>query len=145
MVKPVVFNTKKVIILSDAVSELLFNSFNDFNAFIPAGVAALPKPNIFIIILEEIYSNDLCVLGISGNKKDNSGLNNLVNLVSSPDLEAIFIIPNHRAIKGNSPVIMVKVSEADLTMVLEISLYDPVNIENIIPIMIKIPKIMLIM
>ena len=145
MVKPVVLSTKNVIILSDAVSELLFSSFNDFNAFIPAGVAALPKPNIFIIIFDEIYSNDLCDFGTSGNKKDNNGLNNLVNLVSNPDLDAIFMIPNHNAIKGNSPVMIVKVSDALLTIVLDITLEEPVNIENTMPIIINNPNIILIM
>ena len=46
--------TKNVIMLREATSLLLFNSFNLVIAFIPKGVAALPNPNIFITILEDI-------------------------------------------------------------------------------------------
>ena len=49
-----VFIMRKVIILLVAVSLVLFNSCILFMAFNPNGVAALPSPNIFIIILEAI-------------------------------------------------------------------------------------------
>ena len=51
-VTPAVFITKKVIILLEAVSFLSFNSCKDFIAFKPNGVAADPRPKIFIIIFD---------------------------------------------------------------------------------------------
>ena len=54
IVTAAVFRMIKVIMLLDAVSFSLFNSCSDFIAFNPNGVAALPTPNIFIIIFIEI-------------------------------------------------------------------------------------------
>ena len=45
---------RKVIMLREATLLSLFNLFNSFMAFNPNGVAAFPKPNIFIMILEDI-------------------------------------------------------------------------------------------
>jgi len=59
--------TKNVIILREAISLLLFNSFNLVIAFIPKGVAALPSPSIFITIFDDIYAIAGSPLGISGN------------------------------------------------------------------------------
>ena len=59
--------TKNVIILREAISLLLFNSFNLVIAFIPKGVAALPSPSIFITIFDDIYAIVGSPLGISGN------------------------------------------------------------------------------
>ena len=80
MVIPLVFNTKKVIILLDATSFFGFNPCNDFIAFNPNGVAAFPSPNILATILEEIYCIDSWFFGISGNKKRKKGDKNLENL-----------------------------------------------------------------
>lgn len=55
MVTDDVFITIKVIILREATSLFLFNSFNFSIAFMPNGVAAFPSPNIFITIFEDIY------------------------------------------------------------------------------------------
>lgn len=55
MVTEDVFITKNVIILREATSLFWFSSFNFSMAFIPNGVAALPSPNIFITIFEDIY------------------------------------------------------------------------------------------
>ena len=49
-----VFITKNVIILLEAVSFFLFYSCIDFIAFKPNGVAALPTPSIFKMILVDI-------------------------------------------------------------------------------------------
>ena len=96
-VNPDVFITRNVIIDLDA-SSLLFNSCNDFIAFNPIGVAALPTPNIFTIMLLDIYPIALWLFGISLN-------NGFIifdvifdNLSISPDFSAILIIPSQNAI-----------------------------------------------
>jgi hypothetical protein len=75
IVTPLVFSTKKVIMLRDAVSFLGFISCNDFIAFNPNGVAALPNPAILAIMLEAIKLNDSQDSGISGNSFPKSGDN----------------------------------------------------------------------
>ena len=54
MVTEAVFITKKVIMLLEAVSLYLLICCISLIAFRPKGVAALPRPNIFIIILVPI-------------------------------------------------------------------------------------------
>src|SRR5699024_12456808 len=53
-VKLEVFKDKNVIIEREAVLDPL-NCFISFIAFIPIGVAALPNPKIFAVILDNIY------------------------------------------------------------------------------------------
>jgi S1-C subfamily serine protease len=58
--------TKKVIILLDAFVLFLLTSCNDFIAFNPKGVAALPRPKILAIILDDIKFNDVIVSAVTG-------------------------------------------------------------------------------
>ena len=57
-VSPLIFNKINVIILLDATSLSSFKSCKDFIAFNPNGVDALPRPNKFEVIFEDIYPND---------------------------------------------------------------------------------------
>ena len=50
-----VFNAKNVAIDLVAFSLFVFNFCNSCIAFIPMGVAAFPKPNMFAVIFETIY------------------------------------------------------------------------------------------
>ena len=137
-VNPDVFITRNVIIDLDA-SSLLFNSCNDFIAFNPIGVAALPTPNIFTIMLLDIYPIALWLFGISLN-------NGFIifdvifdNLSISPDFSAIFIIPSHSARLGNIWSTKFNAS-LGYDRIVSVILF-PVIIENVIPINIKLNHI----
>ena len=98
--------TKNVIILREAISLLLFNSFSLVIAFIPKGVAALPSPSIFITIFDDIYAIAGSPLGISGNTTLII-LDNLLDIIfSSPEESAIFIVPSHKHIRGTKLIII---------------------------------------
>lgn len=101
MVTEDVFITRKVIILREATSLFLFNSFNFSMAFIPNGVAAFPSPNIFITIFEDIYPMAGWSLGISGNIILTTFDSFLLTRDSSDEASAILVIPSQRHIRGS--------------------------------------------
>ena len=66
IVTDAVFKTKNVIILLVAVSFSLFSFCISLIVFSPNGVAAFPKPSIFIMMLLPIYVKQGLLFGISG-------------------------------------------------------------------------------
>ena len=129
-----VFNAVNVNILLLASSLLLFSSCKLFMAFNPNGVAALPNPNIFAIMLLDINPNAWWFLGISGKRGCNIFDKTLDNLNNNPLSVAIFIMPSHKAITGNSLINISSESVALFNIVSLIEILLPLIILNIIPI-----------
>src|SRR5690625_7531987 len=73
-VNPDVFKARNVTMDLEAVSDPL-SCFICSIAFIPIGVAALPKPNIFAVIFERIYPIAGSTSGIAGKLFLKIGLN----------------------------------------------------------------------
>ena len=63
-------------------------------AFIPAGVAAQPRPNILAVIFAVIFFQRRGIFGMSGKSFPITGYICLLNADISPDFSAIFIIPH---------------------------------------------------
>ena len=89
MVTEDVFITRNVIIDLEAVV-VLFSLCNSFIAFNPKGVAALPSPNIFITIFDDIYAIAGSPLGISGNTTLII-LDNLLDIITKASANNIII------------------------------------------------------
>ena len=96
-VSPLVLSTRNIIIGLDAVSFFLFKSCNCSIAFRPKGVAALSRPSILAAIFMKIEPVTGCPLGMSGNRRTNTGLSILARIFTTPPFSPIFIIPSQYA------------------------------------------------
>ena len=110
-VSPLVLSTRNIIIGLDAVSFFLFKSCNCSIAFRPKGVAALSRPSILAAIFMKIEPVTGCPLGMSGNRRTNTGLSILARIFTTPPFSPIFIIPSHN---DNTPVSPSDISNAVL-------------------------------
>ena len=111
MINPEVLITRNIIMGLLAVSFLGFSSCNSFMAFSPMGVAALSSPSILADIFIKIEPMTGCPFGISGNKRQKTGLSQRERALISPLFSPIFIIPSQR---DKTPVSPREISNAVL-------------------------------
>lgn len=96
-INPEVLITRNIIIGLVAVSFFGFSSCSSFMAFSPNGVAALSNPNMLADRFIKIDPMAGCPLGISGKRRQNTGLNQRESALIMPLFSPIFISPNQRA------------------------------------------------
>ena len=95
-ISPEVLSTRNMTIGLVAVSFWGFNSCSSFIAFNPIGVAALSSPNILAERFIKIEPMAGWPLGISGKRRQNTGLSQRDNALIMPLCSPIFIMPSHR-------------------------------------------------
>ena len=100
-ISPEVLITRNIIIGLLAVSFWGFSSCSSFIAFSPIGVAALSSPNILADIFMNMDPITGCPFGISGKRRQNTGLSHRDSALIRPLFSPIFIMPNH---KDKTPV-----------------------------------------
>ena len=103
MMRPEVLITKNIIIGLEAVSFFGFRSCSSFIAFNPSGVAALSRPSILADIFMKMEPNTGCPLGMSGNRRQSTGLRKRASALINPLFSPIFMMPNQRASTPVSP------------------------------------------
>ena len=134
-ISPEVLITRNMIIGLLAVSFFGFSSCNSFIALSPIGVAALSSPSILADIFIKIDPITGCPLGISGNRRQNTGLNQRDSALIRPLFSPIFMMPNH---KERTPVNPRETSKAVLDE-LNVELMISVNI-CVSPVKINFPS-----
>ena len=111
MISPEVLITRNIIIGLLAVSFFGFNSCSSFIAFSPMGVAALSSPSILADIFMKIDPMTGCPFGMSGNKRQKTGLSQRERALIRPLFSPIFITPSQ---SDNTPVRPREISNAVL-------------------------------
>ena len=136
--------TRNIQIESDAVLECPFNKDRLFIASSPDGVAAQPSPNMFAVTFVHICLIAGCVLGISGNNIDITGMRSFVMLSIRPECSAILVNPHHKDIIPQVANEIVTASFAEFSIELVKFSEFPDNKEKNMPEIIIIPQIMFI-
>ena len=103
MMRPEVLITRNMIIGLEAVSFFGFSSCSSFIALSPNGVAALSSPSMLADIFIKMEPNTGCPLGMSGNRRQSTGLRKRASALISPLFSPIFMIPSQRASTPVSP------------------------------------------
>ena len=90
-----IFITINIHIDLEAVFLFLLSSARLFIASIPDGVAAQPRPSIFAVIFDVMYSRDLWLFGISGKSLFITGDISFDRPAVIPECSAILSMPHH--------------------------------------------------
>lgn len=96
-ISPEVLMTRNMIIGLVAVSLCGFSSCNSFIAFKPMGVAALSSPSMLADRFMKMLPMAGCPLGMSGKRRQNTGLSQRDRAPIMPLCSPIFIMPSQRA------------------------------------------------
>ena len=102
-ISPEVLSTRNMTIGLVAVSFLGFSSWSSFMAFSPIGVAALSSPSMLAERFMKMEPMAGCPFGISGKRRQNTGLSQRERALIMPLFSPIFITPSQRASIPVSP------------------------------------------
>ena len=108
-ISPDVLMTRNMIIGLVAVSFFGFSSCSSFIAFSPSGVAALSSPSMLADRFMKMEPMAGCPLGMSGKRRQNTGLSQRDKALIIPLLSPIFMMPIQR---DSSPVSPKEISKA---------------------------------